>query len=195
MHADEFRENAKLARLSLPFGILKSLVDDPARSVDWRWTHDPRIAQPFLRLVTRAHRDGAHTFHADDADLLDLLAAFTARPARASGVPPRWLEEVMDELRSTWQPGLRVADIARRAGVHPVYLARCVRRWYARGVAEELRQLRLRAAATSIAQSRETVSRIAHHCGYADEPHLCREFHQTLGITPRRYRSIVGELS
>jgi len=196
VHANEFgNAGAKIARLSLRFALFSQLVEDHTRAFDWRWTHDPRVAKPFVRLVCRAYTEGVRSFDAHDPDVLDLLAAFTARPAQTKGEPPAWLVETVRHLHESWQPGLRVADVAQRAGVHPVYLARCVRRWYGRGVAEELRQLRMRSATNALAQNKETVSRIAHAFGFADEPHLCREFRQTLGVTPRRYRSILGGLS
>jgi AraC family transcriptional regulator len=195
VHADSFgTAGAKLARLILPFGTIGTLVDDPGRSADWRWTHDARVANPFLRLVHRA-KGGVRSFDADDPDLLDLLAAFTARPAPLTrGRPPAWLEQTMSDLRSSWHPGLTVADVARRAGVHPVYLARTVRRWFGTGVGEEIRRLRIRSAAAQIAENCGTVSTVAHSRGFSDEPHLCREFLRSLGTTPGRYRTLVREL-
>jgi AraC family transcriptional regulator len=192
-HENDFgSEGAVLVRLTLPGGILGDIVEERARSPEWRWTHDPRVANPFIRLASRAMVEGVSRFDASDADLLDLLAAFTSVPAPASrGVPPKWLDDTMTELRDSWHPALRVDEIARRAGVHPVYLARCLKRWYGTGVAEELRRLRMRAAAAALAQTDSTVSRIAHGSGFADEPHLCREFHRTVGLTPRRYRSLM----
>ncbi|MGH7710747.1 MAG: helix-turn-helix domain-containing protein, partial [Gemmatimonadaceae bacterium] len=176
LHANDFGPaGAKLARLSLNAGTIAALVDDPARAEAWHWAHDPAAAAPYIRLVRRTYGT-ARTFSADDPDLLELLAAMTARraaPVRAN--PPAWLAQTMDELRSDWRPGRSVQDVARRAGVHPVYLARCVRRWYGTGLGEELRRLRIRAAAAAVAELHGTVSRVAHSHGFADEPHLCRE--------------------
>jgi AraC family transcriptional regulator len=195
VHANDFgTAGAKLARLILPLGTIGALVDKPSRSPGWRWTHDARVANQFLRLVHRA-KEGVRSFDADDPDLLDLLAVFTARPAPlARGRPPAWLEQTMQELRAAWHPELTVADVARRAGVHPVYLARSVRRWFGTGVGEEIRRLRLRSAASAIAESCGTVSNVAHAGGFADEAHLCREFRRAIGTTPGRYRSLVREL-
>lgn len=136
VHANVFgREGARLARLTLADGDLASLLDDPARASDWRWTHDPAVAAPFLRLVqhatTRAAtrdstcdttRDttGDTTIAADDPDLLDLLAAFSARPVRPrSGEAPAWLAETRDRMIAEWTPLMTVGVIARRAEVHP----------------------------------------------------------------------------
>ncbi len=194
-HADEFgRRGARLARLGLMSGTVAELIDNPARSASWRWTHDPRIANPFLRLVDRGLK-GAGSFAADDPDVLDLLAAFTARPvSEARGTPPAWLVHTITEVRESWHPELSVGDVARRAGVHPVYLARSMRRWFGTGVSEELRRLRLQSAGNAIAMGNSTISRVAHSQGYSDEPHLCREFQRALGMTPGRYRTLLKRL-
>ena len=191
IHANDFgAAGAKLARLSLPSGTIGDLIGSPESSPGWKWTHDPRVARPFLRLVRRSA--GLSTmFGADDPDLLDLLAAFTARPVSDyAGKPPLWLRQVMDELRGGWSPGLSVTSLARRAGVHPVYLARCVRRWFGTGLSEELRRQRLRSAAARLATCGSTISDVAHAGGYADEPHLNREFRVATGLTPGRFRAL-----
>ena len=85
----------------------------------------------------------------------------------------------------------RVQVVRRRAGVHPVYLARCVRRWYGTTVGDELRRLRLGASIAMLTNSQSTVSTVAHCGGYSDEPHFCRSTQNTLGLTPRRLRQLV----
>lgn len=195
VHANQFGpREARLARLILKSGTIGQLIDDPSRHHDWRWTHDASIAKPFLRLVRRAGI-GITSFDANDPDLLDLLAAFTARRAPiAKGRPPAWLADTMEEIRSCWHSRLTVADVARQAGVHPVYLARCVRRWYGTSVSGELRRHRLQSAADAVTQGKESISRIAHSAGFADESHLCREFQRTVGLTPGRLRRMAGNI-
>jgi hypothetical protein len=141
VHANVFgREGARLARLTLADGDLASLLDDPARASDWRWTHDPAVAAPFLRLVqhatTRAAtrdstcdttRDttGDTTIAADDPDLLDLLAAFSARPVRPrSGEAPadRGMDATDDRRRnrpSGWGASRLPGRCLRRVGQSP----------------------------------------------------------------------------
>jgi AraC family transcriptional regulator len=196
-HADVFpAEGAKIARLSLSHAIMNDLLDDGRRIDGWKWTHDPRIARPFLSLVRRARDHNLKSFAADDPHVTDLLAAFTARaPACDPGKPPAWLRQTMTELRDAWQPGMTVSDVARRAGVHPVYLARCVRRWYGTGIGEELRRLRLASTVSMLTRDKSTVSSIAHGNGYSDEPHLCRASRETLGMTPRRLRSLIASVT
>ncbi|HEY0928658.1 MAG TPA: AraC family transcriptional regulator [Gemmatimonas sp.] len=184
-------DGARLARLSLPKGTMDALVDDPARAVAWRWTREPLVARPFLRLIERRQR-GTQAFAADDGDLLDLVAAFTARRTHEpQGAPPVWLSETIDRLRDEWRPELTGAALAHSAHVHPVYLARCVRRWYGRGLGDLLRHERLRHAMHAVANSPTRLSLVAQDCGYADEAHLCRDVRRALGATPGRYRRLL----
>lgn len=195
-HANRFGPNgARFARLTLPDGSLGDLIDDAGRAPEWRWTHSPAVAAPYLRLVARHHEHGETEFSPGDPDVLDLLAGFTARPgADRRGSPPSWLVQVMDELEQQWHPAIQVADVAARAGVHPVYLARCVRRWFGTGVAEELRGLRLRAAAAALTDSKRRVSDLAYDHGFADEAHLSRSFRTATGLPPARFRRLVDSL-
>ena len=199
VHANVFgREGARLARLTLADGDLASLLDDPARASDWRWTHDPAVAAPFLRLVHRATtRDTTSdtTIAADDPELLDLLAAFSARPVRPPrGEAPTWLAETRDRMIAEWTPQMTVGAIARQAGVHPVYLARCMRRWYGVSVGSVLRILRLRAAVSHGHAARRSLSDAAHAVGYADEAHFNRALRAATGLTPGRYRDLIDAL-
>lgn len=191
IHEDRFgRAGALTAQLSLQRTTLADLVEHPSRASEWRWTHDATVAIPFLRIVSRGlegHRQFAH----DDDDIVDLLAAVSARlhvPARAG--QPRWVEEAVAQVRDDWRPGLTVRDVARAAGVHPVYFARCVRRWHGIGAADLLRRSRLRHAARHIADGDPTIATVAHAMGFADESHLCREFSRAAGMPPARFRRI-----
>jgi AraC family transcriptional regulator len=192
VHADHFGPaGADILRLSAR-QTFADLLDDPRRSTPWIWVHEPSVAAPLLRLAART--TGARSeVAADDPDVVDLVALLTARPARTTR-PPEWLVRTMESMRQEWHPSLTVADVARKAGVHPVYLARCVRRWYGVGVGEELRRIRLNATAEALAGGRETVARVAHAHAFADEPHLCREFSRSTGMTPGRFRRLVRRL-
>jgi AraC family transcriptional regulator len=191
MHADDFASSGALtARLSLDSSAFADLVEHPARAVEWRWLHDGLSARPFLRIVHRG-LDGERRFSADDDDVLDLLAIISARRSTSAlGGPPAWLRDVVARMTDAWQPGLAVRDVAASAGVHPVYLARCLRRWFGVSGGELLRRTRLRRAASAIADGDRTVSTVAHETGFTDESHLWREFSRTTGLTPAQFRRL-----
>ncbi len=195
MHEDEFGPGrVAVAQLSLPGGSLRDLMGTGDRTPVWHWSHHVSVASPFMRLVTRA-ACGATMFASDDTDVVDVLAAITSRPQTATrGAPPRWLCDARDDLRETWRAGTRVSDVATRIGVHPVYLARCFRRWYGHSVSDELRMLRQRAATDAIVAGQHTLSAVAHAAGYADEAHLNREFRNMCGVAPGRFRRLLGNV-
>ena len=192
MHEDHFgRAGALTARLSLERATLADLVEHPQRASAWRWTHEAMVAIPFLRIVARGVEGRGH-FARDDDDILDLVAAVSARLYEPARGQPRWLEEAVAQMRDGWRPGLTVRDVARAAGVHPVYFARCVRRWHGIGAADLLRRSRLRHAARHVADGDPTIATVAHATGFADEAHLCREFSRAAGMPPARFRRLAN---
>jgi AraC family transcriptional regulator len=195
VHADDFgRDGAVMAQLFVRGAVFADLVDDPGRATPWIWTHGGASAAPFLRILARG-RAGERRFAADDDDVVDLLASLSARRTDPpSGDAPRWLRDAAACLEEGWRPGLSVRDVARAAGVHPVYLARCLRRWLGIGGAELMRRARLKHAARAIADTTQTMAGVAHATGFADEAHLCREFAKATGLTPARFRRLGHEV-
>jgi AraC family transcriptional regulator len=86
-----------------------------------------------------------------------------------------------------------VAELAREAGVHPVYLARQYRRFYGETVSGALKRRRLCRAA-SLASARGGLTRAAHEAGYADLAHFCREFRAGTGWTPGGFQRLVANV-
>jgi len=194
VHDDRFgTAGALTARLTVPCTALADLVEHPNRALAWRWMHGGTLATPFLRIVRRGV-EGHRQFAADHDDIVDIVAAVSARlgVSTPSGKPPRWLADAVAGIRDGWCAGLRVRDIARAAGVHPVYFARCVRRWYGVGAADLLRVARVRHAARQIADAHATIATVAHAAGFADESHLNREFSQMTGVPPARFRRLAS---
>jgi AraC family transcriptional regulator len=190
-HADDFGgAGALAARLSAPSTTFSDLVEHPARALDWRWLHGGGAAMPFLRLVLR-RTAGEIRFPLDDDDVSDLIAVLSARRSFPSrGQPPLWVRQAVLQIRDGWRAGLSVRDVARAARVHPVYLARCLRRWYGVSGAEMLRQSRFRHAAMAVANGESPVASVAQASGFADEAHLCRAFSTMVGLPPGRYRRL-----
>jgi AraC family transcriptional regulator len=187
-HADDFGQGgALMARLSLRNAEFSGLVESAGRATAWRWTRHAQVAAPFLRIIARGNA-GQRAFCHDDNDVVDLVAAISARPSSATGAPPAWLAGIVTEMTEGWSAELSVTGMAKRAGVHPVYLARCIRRWYGVSAGDVLREARLSRAAEALAAGNDSVSTIAHESGFSDEAHFCRSLAAAAGITPGRFR-------
>ena len=132
-------------------------------------------------------------FEAHDPDLLDLLAAFTARAAKASaGAPPRWLEDAMSEIPDMVDTDTLMSDRSPNAREFIRFIfARSIRRWFGKtpvGPKQRARTDALRCRATDrIKRNSRYPSRMKQ--GIADKAHLCRSLRRQCGLTPRTYRS------
>ncbi|WP_353266998.1 helix-turn-helix domain-containing protein [Gemmatimonas sp.] len=185
-HANRWApKGATLLRLEAPGESLASLTGHTAAPA-WRWRFDPLAIRAFVRLA----RETTRTYvPVGDSDANDLLAALVAEPHRLDrGVPPRWLTDVIERLVAEWTPTLDSRGIAAWAHVHPVYLARCVRRWYGVSVGDLLRRERLRTTVRRLANSTERISMIALASGFADEAHCTRAVREAFGVPPAALR-------
>ena len=103
---------------------------------------------------------------------------------------PRWLERARDAVRSQYERGLRLQDLAAEAGVHPVHLAR--------GVSTAVRMQRGRVVFGTFASTRRlpeahslpdaSIAEIALNTGFSSQAHFSRTFKMVTGVPPRRYR-------
>ena len=122
------------------------------------------------------------------AELLASAASQTARDSDAGG-RGGWVAMVRDQLHEHLDRHLRVADLAREAGVHRVHLGRVFRARYGMSVGDYHRRLRIEWAARQLAGSDTSISDIALRAGFADQAHFTRLFQRHLGMTPGAFRA------
>ena len=173
---------------------------DPERAEAWepcsglfeahRQFVNGRIAEVAWRLSRELIVRDSHTRLAAEGLALEMLA-LAARVAEADASrpnPPRWLARAQDLLHDRFLEDLGIADVAREAGVHPVYLARVFRAQVRVPIGEYLRRLRLEWAARRLARGDEPLCQIALAAGFADQSHFTRAFKAYAGTTPEAYR-------
>jgi AraC family transcriptional regulator len=161
----------------------------------WRWTEGGPAARAFWRLLTTARAEPriAPRLLADCFwEVVDALGEDGAAATPPS--PPAWLRRVRDHLHDCAGAAPPVRELARVAGVHPVYLARAFRRAYGAPVTEYARRLRLRTAADRLATTELPLARIACEAGFADQAHLTRELRRETGLTPGALRRAAATL-
>lgn len=126
---------------------------------------------------------------ADDADdlLFELLGVLAGVPAERT--PGPWLASALELMTEEVARPLRVAEIAARVGVHPVRLARAIRRRFRCSVSEHLHTVRIERACQTLRATEIPVVEIAASLGYADQSHFTRVFTSRVGIPPSRFRA------
>ena len=120
----------------------------------------------------------------DDAVItcLDQLSP-PAPPAVAIKTLSAMRARVLDDVVST-----SLTSIAEEFGLSPSAFTHAFRARYGCTPSTMRRRYRLDRACQLLRHSAMTISEIAAHAGFADQPHLTRECRRLLGVTPRHYR-------
>lgn len=189
-HADEFGDaGARTLQISLTGCVAADLREWESAARMWRWTHAGPAVPAFLRLfaVVRANpRDEARI----EQGVTDVLSTLREVPDDSRHEPPGWLRRVREEIDDT-TAAVRVRDLAARAQVHPVYLARQFRRFYGSSVVSYIQRQRVTRAANLIGSSSLPLSAVAFHAGFADQSHLTRSFRVGTGFSPGAYAGFI----
>lgn len=123
--------------------------------------------------------------------VLEMLAEVSRRRLnKDSQQSPQWLKTVTEIIHDQFSEALTLDDIAKSAGVHPVYLSRVFRRHYRCTIGDYIRRLRVEYASHQILTSKATLLEIAMTAGFSDQSHFSRIFKRQMGITPTEYRSM-----
>ncbi len=113
----------------------------------------------------------------------------------ARSAAARRIRAACEYIRENFRRPLRVEEIARAAGVHPVYLARLFRRSFGCSIAGFLRARRVDDAARRLLRGKESLAEIALSTGFSDQSHFTREFRREAGRSPARFRRASQSLS
>jgi len=116
------------------------------------------------------------------------LTADEAAPDIALHSAPPWLRRCMERLVDESEQVLRLGDLAREAGVHPVSLARAFRRHYGLSPGQLQRRSQLNRAAALLSRG-QAISDVAAACGFADQSHFTRVFRVEYRSTPARWQA------
>ncbi len=113
-------------------------------------------------------------------------------PGTAHATPPATLArvaQVVERLQRDYAEPLRIADLAREAGLSMAQLERLVMQLYRLTPRQLLARARLDAALSLLAGT-DSIAGIAHACGYADHSAFARQFRRSTGLSPRDYRDL-----
>ena len=139
------------------------------------------------RLHVRFRTSGGRLEELDVDDCIVKLWSGLSRTQGREQPTAAWLARAQARLHDQFIRPPRVTELAEDAGVHPTYFSRAFRARFGVGPAEYRNRLRVMAACRALA-GRESLQTIAINLGYADQPHLTRDFSQRIGIAPAAYR-------
>ncbi len=159
----------------------------------YRWLTRGPVVRAFFDVYTCLREPRGPDRELAIEERMALLIGELVRPEKLPDVAPRWLGVVRDRLHALAEGAVPAARLADLAGVHPVYLTRAFRRYFGCSMSKYVQQLRVRRAAQLLGVKQLSPVQIAHAAGFADQAHLCRVFKSEFGLTPGRYRVLVGD--
>lgn len=118
------------------------------------------------------------------------------RRLSAAPIPDdRWaaspLEDVLRIIHAESADAVVQSSVAARVGLTPAALARLMRKATGRTFTEYLRETRITEACRLLAETDESVTRIAFSVGFSNLSNFYRSFRRLKGMTPRAYRVMV----
>jgi AraC family transcriptional regulator len=149
-----------------------------------------------LWLALRLFRETRATVPAGDLCIeglvAELLASVTQMPTEKAKDAPSWLGRVIDKIEAQHCEKLTLAELSAEAGVHPVHLSRVFRKCKRDGIGDYIRRLRIKAACEKMLTSESTLADISFDTGFADQSHFTRVFRGFTGMSPEKFRRILG---
>ena len=156
--------------------------------------HDPESAALFEvahRLLESGH-DGLAAEERLTAAYARVLMRHAGIAAIGLGREPGPVARVMRAIEEDFRLDLRLADLARIAGLSTHHLIRAFRREVGLTPHAHLIGVRVRRA-RDLLRAGETPASVASAVGFADQAHLTRAFKARIGVPPGAYRRAVGE--
>ncbi|MBI4902442.1 MAG: helix-turn-helix transcriptional regulator [Acidobacteria bacterium] len=142
-----------------------------------------RIAAELYQAFTEDNREALESLS------LELLAEMqgSAEPLRSE---PSWLRMARECIEDMLPQSMQLSGVATMVGVKPAHLATAFRRVHGCTAGDYLRRLRVEQACRLLAQKGQ-LAEIALDCGFCDQSHFTRTFHQMIGVTPAAYRNML----
>ena len=190
-HVDHYGSTgARVLAVQFPQKLIASLKDWDSGLNTWRWVHGGLQARLMLLLLKMYRQESTPNSDLEDC-VFEILAALPSQHSEKAGAQiPRWLQLAKQDLDDTFVEGVRVSDLAARAQVHPVYLARQFRHHVGCSITEYRKLLKARAAARVLNSPNVSFAAVADEFGFADQSHFGRAFKSVTGLTPLNYRRL-----
>jgi len=167
----------------LMFEFTSELIED-MRNRSLRDLSGSRAAWGLLAL----YRDAPHIEQLEfESRALELIGCI-APLARTTPRDLPSLQRAREYLHARFRDRLMIKDIARAAGVHPVYLGQVFRRQFGETIGAYVNRLRIRAAADQLSSTDAPLADVAFEYGFCDQSHFQRVFKRLSGRTPTEFR-------
>jgi AraC family transcriptional regulator len=96
-------------------------------------------------------------------------------------------------LNDRWNESLSLNQLASMVNVHPVTISKVFPKLFGCTLGEYIRKIRIEKAISLIWKNpSDSLTSVAHHCGFYDQSHFIKVFRQTTGFLPNEFKNIQG---
>jgi AraC family transcriptional regulator len=154
---------------------------------------DERLATLLRWLWVEAEHEAAYgRLFADGAlsMIVARLLALSEQPLRPSrgGLAPWQIKRVTRAMEEALVRDIGLADLAALVGLSPYHFARAFKASTGSAPHRYMMERRVERAKEMLAASDQSVTQIAHACGFASSQHMATVFRKVVGTTPTEYR-------
>jgi len=175
---------------------LRTGTDTPAALGDFVPTFVDVLVHRSAQIARHGGRLRAELALRDDVSPLaveglvcELLAESARTPIPRPDARNRWLTRARDLLHD--EPGPQsLSELARKLGLHPIYVARAFRARFRCAVGDYVRCLRAERARRLLHHTQLPLAEIAARAGYSDQSHMTRDFRRAFEQSPAAYRKL-----
>lgn len=100
------------------------------------------------------------------------------------------LSAVVQHIHARYDQPLKLQDLAAMARLSTYQFEQRMRKIFAITAGQFIHKVRMDGAVRRLRESTDSVARIAQDCGYAEQSSFTRQFKQTVGLSPARYRRL-----
>jgi AraC family transcriptional regulator len=94
-------------------------------------------------------------------------------------------------LNDKWNETLSLNQLADMVNVHPVTISKAFPKLFGCTLGEYIRRIRIERAISLIWKNpSDSLTSVAHHCGFYDQSHFIKVFKQTTGWLPKEFKNI-----
>lgn len=158
---------------------------------------DARLDLAHRTLVARSRTGATPEELGERAVVLAGSVVSRVLPEAVAAGLPRRPTTVADGIREVLadRPQASLGELADSAGLSAYHVSRVFRRTTGMTITAYRSRLRARRALERLAAGEDDLATLAIETGYADQPHLTREFRRETGQTPAHLRAAFGEVA
>jgi AraC family transcriptional regulator len=142
------------------------------------WDADPALAKSQIKVAAAMLRG--------DTDDPPSLTKPTGPAVR--GLLPWQARKVQEFIDESLHSKIRLEDCAGKARLSASHFSRAFKVTFGATVLDHIRRRRVERAQQMMLTSEQPLSQIALSCGFADQSHYCRVFHDVVGLSPNAWR-------